>query len=74
VQPENGTNSVGPSGDGTFELQPSPAPMTPQDVYEDQKMKSGLFLVIHTVANTILLSSCAIYISGKNKIETTLQP
>ena len=26
-------------------------------------MKSGLFLVLHTVINTVLLSSCAIYIS-----------
>ena len=28
-----------------------------------QKMRSGLFLVLHTILNTILLSSCAIYIA-----------
>ena len=31
--------------------------------YSPVKMKSGLFLVLHTVTSTLLLSGCAIYIS-----------
>ena len=33
------------------------------------KMKSGLFLVLHTLVNTALLSSCAIYISATRDLD-----
>ena len=35
----------------------------PPESQTDEKMKSGLFLVLHTIVNTVMLSSCAIYIS-----------
>ena len=35
----------------------------PANSVESQKMRSGLFLLLHTILNTILLSSCAIYIA-----------
>ncbi len=37
---------------------------------QQQAMRSGLFLVIHTVANTVLLSSCAVYISLTRDLST----
>ena len=33
-------------------------------------MRSGLFLLLHTTAQTILLSSCAIYISATRELST----
>jgi len=35
-----------------------------------EKMRSGLFLLLHTIAQTILLSSCAIYISATRELST----
>ena len=35
-----------------------------QTITHSNKMKSGRFLIIHTVTSTLLLSGCAIYISA----------
>ena len=60
-------------GAGGF-VNPTPSSVSPANlqmeepqtanVVQHEKMRSGLFLVLHTIVNTILLSSCAIYISA----------
>jgi len=61
---ENGVNgdnaSVSPA-----EFQVEEAQVPPS---RHEKMRSGLFLVLHTIAQTILLSSCAIYISATREL------
>ena len=60
-------------GAGGF-VNPTPSSVSPENLQieepqttngvQHEKMRSGLFLVLHTIVNTILLSSCAIYISA----------
>ena len=60
-------------GAGGF-VNPTPSSVSPENLQieepqatngvEHEKMRSGLFLVLHTIVNTVLLSSCAIYISA----------
>jgi len=62
-----------PMGAGGFVI-PTPSSVSPANLQieepqttngvQHEKMRSGLFLVLHTIVNTILLSSCAIYISA----------
>lgn len=64
-QPLSGNDPSNYNG-GNNSVVPESLEMNPQEEIQEpvrEKMKSGLFLVLHTVINTLLLSSCAIYIS-----------
>ena len=59
-----------------FEMEAAPqateaAAANQQEEATPAKMKSGLFLILHTVCNTLLLSGCAIYISVTRDLSTT---
>ena len=58
-------NAVHDGGAANFQIEES---QTNQTNDRPEKMRSGLFLVLHTIINTILLSSCAIYISVTRKL------
>ena len=61
-----GQNSGGSTAAFEIELPPqSPADADRNTEPHDtgNKMKSGKFLIFHTISNTLLMSGCAIYIS-----------
>ena len=57
-------NSVVPETEDISTMQMEPGP-------EPKKMKSGVFLIVHTVTSTVLLSGCAIYISLTRNLSET---
>ena len=62
IADEDGKYAVSPAGE-QIDLDRNQESQNHGDTNPEKKMKSGHFLIAHTVINTALLSSCAIYIS-----------
>jgi len=63
IADEDGKYAVSPAGEQIDLDRNQESQNHGEDTNPEKKMKSGHFLIAHTIINTALLSSCAIYIS-----------